>query len=95
MKVIKIYKPEKPENIVNATLIYNTTLYNFMKHINILFIKNNKIHNEKFQAEYLIYDTDHYKYHLLYNEGYSAMSNKQWVKKVKQLKRKHKLNIFI
>lgn len=90
MKVIKIYIPK---NIINATLICIDTAFNLTK-LTIYFVKNNKIHNSKFPAEYIIYNIDSYKYYLLYDLQYYANSNKHWKKRIKQIKQENKLKIF-
>lgn len=98
MKVVCVDLHHK--NIHNAICFKIKNFFKAKNTFRFFFVKYGKIHNEKFAAEYnsLIYKISPYtsKYYHLYNYNYGPnFSNKQWVKKAKQLKRKNKLKVFL
>ena len=94
MKVIKV-------NHNNDSILYIYNVKNSVIIINryylfhIYFVNNFKIHNEKFQAEYLIWNNlTADKFYYYNNKTYAPKSIKHWKKQAKLLKRQHNLKVF-
>lgn len=95
MKVIKYREFNTLKNIKNAVClsVYAATYY---PKIYIYYIKNGKLHNDKFYAGYLFdsFRCSKNYYYFLYGKEFYYVNSKTWKKKVKQLKQEEKLGIF-
>lgn len=94
MKVIVYYDFLKLKNVKNAVCF---SVYN--KYVHIYYIKNYKVHNDKFYAGYMFSGNDMHEeyYYYFYDENIKEIDykDKNWIKQVKELKRQEKLKIFI